>query len=272
MISLLNARPVLRLAGTLFARPAVGPTFSRATTASSLRTFLTTTSVQFPTAKAKARAQPKDTPKPKSKSTTAKKTPTAKAPTAKKVPANKGKRVKKVVAKPKFDRKLMNPPKRHGTTPYLVFLKEYMANGIKNQISVKDLIKTAAKDWNVLSDAQKQPYSVPIQANKESFEKRYEEWFRALPPGYLRQINIKRKEKGKHIVRRPKSMKTPASNGFIYFYSEYRLANPSNDVSLPQISKNAGAAWQALAEEEKKKYNQRAQKIRSDFIQARSGA
>ncbi|KAJ3740040.1 hypothetical protein DFH05DRAFT_1582223 [Lentinula detonsa] len=267
MISLLSARPVLRLAGTLFARPSVGPAFLRATTASSLRTFLTTTSVQFPTAKAKARAQPKDTPKPKSKSTTVKK-----APTAKKAPAKKGKQVKKVVAKPKFDRKLMKPPKRHGTTPYLVFLKEYMTNGIKNQISAKDLIKTAAKDWNVLSDAQKQPYSVPIQANKEAFEKRYEEWFRALPPGYLRQINIKRKEKGKHIVRRPKSMKTPPSNGFIYFYSEYRLANPSNDMSVPQISKNAGAAWQTLTEDEKNKYHQRAQKIRSDFIQARSEA
>ncbi|GAW06935.1 hypothetical protein F5879DRAFT_590888 [Lentinula edodes] len=259
MMSLLSAKFALRLAGTRLTRPLAGPVFSR-TTAISLRTFLTTASVHLPTTKAKPKVKAKDVDKPKAKGTSAKKVPAVK----KKITPTE--RVKKVNVKPKFDRKLMVVPKRHGTTAYAVFTKEYMANGLQNKIPVRDLIKTASKEWNALSDAQKQPYSVPIQANKEAFEKRYDQWFRSLPPGYVRQINIQRKERGKHLIRRPKSMKTPPHNGFIYFYSEYRQTTPSDDVSLPQLSKNAGAAWRALPVEEKEKYNHRARVIREDFF------
>ncbi|KAJ4474372.1 hypothetical protein J3R30DRAFT_3406357 [Lentinula aciculospora] len=272
MISLLSARSALRFAGTLLTRPSAGPVFSRATTVLSLRTFLTTTSVQLPTAKAKPKAKAKVAGKPKARSTNAKKSPAVakKSPVVAKKKPGPARRVKKVAAKPKFDRKLMVPPKRHGTTAYAVFMKEYIANGQQKQIPVRELIKTAAKDWNALSDAQKQPYVVPIQANKEVYEKRFEEWYRSLPPGYLRQINLKRKEKSKPIVRKPKSMKTPPNNGFIYFYSEYRQATPSNDLSVPQVSKNAGVAWHALPVEEKEQYNRRASDIRSEFMKTRS--
>ncbi|KAJ3777227.1 hypothetical protein FB446DRAFT_718586 [Lentinula raphanica] len=265
MISFLSARSsALRLAVSL-TRSSVAPVFSRPATAS-LRTFLTAAPLQSPAAKAKSQARPKAAVKSKSKSTTAKST------TAKKTPVKKGKRVKKADAKPKFDRKLMVPPKRHGTTPYLVYLKEYMSDAPKDQVAVRELVRAASRGWSNLSDAEKQPYSVPVQANKEDYERRYEEWFRSLPPGYLRQINIKRKEKGKYIIRKPKSMKSPPHNGFIYFSSEYREANSGKNLSMPQIAKDAGAAWKSLSESEREKYNNRAREIKDNFMKTQSAA
>ncbi|KIK57450.1 hypothetical protein GYMLUDRAFT_263189 [Collybiopsis luxurians FD-317 M1] len=279
MLSLLSARSALRLACGTLSRPAAASPFSRVTVFPSFRTFLTTTTVREPAAKAKSTTKSASPTKSKTKRTTAKATratATKKSSTKVNKTTSATKRVKKTKPKEKkvkkFDRKLMTPPKHHGRSAYVVFLRQFMKDRKQQDkdIDVKVLLKQAVQEWQSMSETQKQTYAEPVQANKEDWERRYEAWYRALPSGYLRQINLKRKEKGKVVLRRPKGMRGPARAGYIYFYRDYRQTTAAANMTMAETASSAGKAWNALSQAERGKYNERAREAVAEFQKSQS--
>lgn len=129
----------------------------------------------------------------------------------------------------------------------------------------KESFKQGPKEWAKLSDAEKETYAANIPEKKAEYEKKYEEWYRALPLGYFREINRRRKEKGKFMLRTPKRMRLPPSTGYIEFFKDYRGTAPMAEMSLIAAAKSAGAAWRALPEAEKEKYNQRGREKREEW-------
>jgi len=161
----------------------------------------------------------------------------------------------------------MTPPKREGTSAYSVFLKQHLLDAVAKGEAVRDAFKRGPSEWLKLSDAQKQSYDATVAENRKIYEKKYEEWYRALPPGYLREVNLRQKAKGKLLKRRPAGMRVPSASGYITFFKEYRTTSTNTaEMSLPAIAKSAGAAWKALPEAEKQKYVQKAQAAREEFI------
>ncbi|THU85141.1 hypothetical protein K435DRAFT_806162 [Dendrothele bispora CBS 962.96] len=211
------------------------------------RSFLTSAHLRF-AAKASATGTKASVGHPKKAAP--KKKPAVKKNAPKKKPA------KRVATKPKkrtFDRSLMVPPKR-APTPYFIFNTERIrAANVKNLDDAKVVVKETAELWGRMSEGEKQVYHERSIVARADYLQAYEAWFKALPPGYLLEINRRRVAKGKLKLHRPTTLPKRPSPPFTAFLKNYRdqhaITGPFT-VSLPDIH----AAWKNLPESEKETY------------------
>ncbi|KAJ7182708.1 hypothetical protein C8R43DRAFT_940815 [Mycena crocata] len=225
-------------------------------TASTRRTFLTSSRLSLPAARATATKKPAvKPPKAATAKASPKKKPAAAKP-AKKAAPKKKKVVKKAAVKPpkkkvtpaKVPRitKAQGPPSRGGA-PYTLFSQEFMAANVGKPFV--ENARAAGAAWRALSDAEKQPYYTKASAEKEVARKAYDQWMKDVDPELLKRINAQRKErKMPRLVNHmaPKRPLTP----YMLFFKEFREGNNLSG-NVIEAARAGGAAWKALTDAER---------------------
>ncbi|EEB96646.1 hypothetical protein MPER_04184, partial [Moniliophthora perniciosa FA553] len=188
------------------------------------RSYFTTPRLLLPAA-TKATAKKPAAKKPAAKKTAAKK-PAKKTATKKpkKKPAKKTVTRKRVAKKkdvtPKFDKQLLKPPKRPGST-YGLFLRERFSGlDLKNKSIV---------------------YRERYMGAVEQWRKDYKDWYMKLPEGALAEIKKKRKAKGKSVPPQPVDYPKRPSSPFLAYCVAYRAQNPG--LKVTEGSKMVGSEW-----------------------------
>ncbi|KAJ6598471.1 hypothetical protein DFH09DRAFT_1131871 [Mycena vulgaris] len=287
MFSVLPSRLLSRLGAAVAHSPIARPfptssALSRAILASTTRrTFLTSARLSLPAASTKsaagrkpaakspakttakksvkttaAAAKPKKKPAPKKKVAAKKKV----VPKKKKVvPKKKKVVVKKAPAKPQRITKAMGPPSRGGS-PYIQFVKQFLANQGAGIASSPDRMRAAGAAWKGLSELEKQPYFAQSAAERAAQKQVYDKWVADADPAFLARLNKQRKVKKQGKIVNPNRVKRPMSAYFLLvlslprrFQQAHRKTLPS-DTPFMEIGKICGALWKTMPASEKEVY------------------
>jgi len=182
-------------------------------------------------------ASDSESPEPKAKSKA--KAPTRKAP-ARKAAGKGGRKGTKRKRDP-------NAPKKKQSA-YMFFLAKNRER-IKAEnpgISFGEIGREAGKEWNGLSEAEKEPYNQLSEKDKERYEKEMKSY---TPAEDSDDEPPKKKTKGK---KDPNAPKAPINAYFYYVREkreEYKSKHP--DLKVTEITRALGGKWKEMSEAEK---------------------
>ncbi|PFH47571.1 hypothetical protein AMATHDRAFT_67547 [Amanita thiersii Skay4041] len=217
------------------------------------RSFVTTPRVAFPAAAKKA--APKKTTKAAAPRKKAAKKKTAAKPKVKAKPKRKA--APKPKPKPKIVLKReMLPPSSPGG-PYLQFAKEYHAKyPIKSLPEAAEAMKKCGAAWNALDKSEKEKYYEQYRKAFEEYAVKRAEYFATVDPEIIKEINRRKKAKGKSKIRPPPppvEQRRPMTS-YLQFYHDYRKEHSQGASDLKILAAEAGKAWRELPEAKKQVY------------------
>jgi hypothetical protein len=181
-------------------------------------------------------------------------------------------------SKGKTKRKKATGPKK-GLSAYIFFCKNVRDSIKKEQpdLSTKEITSALGKKWNSLSDKEKEPYVKLATEDKNRFEEEKKSSSSDGDSPKEEKVSKKagKKEKAKKEPKeekvskkekKPKEEKkaskkdTKKKSGFVLFCEEERpsLEEDNPDLTNQQLVKELTKAWNALEEEERSDYNDRA--------------
>ncbi|KAF7760262.1 transcriptional regulator family: HMG [Agaricus bisporus var. burnettii] len=198
------------------------------------------------TTKTKVKAKPKSTTKTTTKAKVKAK-PKAKT-------TGRKKKVAKKVAKPVFTREQLKVPTRRPAGGYLTFVAEQFAKQPKVSTSegARERTRNIAAQWRTLTEQEQQAYKDKATEAGKKVKADFETWIENLDPAILREINRRRKARGKQKIRAPsKGPKGPVP-AFLQFLGDFKADNPN--LAIKELGKEGGVAWRQLPQARKDVY------------------
>jgi len=195
----------------------------------------------------------------KTKSSTTKK---KKKPIAAKKPLVKKKKkiIKKTPAKkaPIVVPRSMSMPPLRPVSGYVVFLREHIASlpkGYGTEV-MRQRFKDTAGLWQALPEHAKEAYKERALALRGQWVENRLNWFKTIDPKILKEINRRKKLKGKSMMHKPKDPNAPwrAPGAFLYYFSDFRKSDSIPGELLQATARRAGKAWHALSDSQRKHY------------------
>ncbi|EAU86918.1 hypothetical protein CC1G_13078 [Coprinopsis cinerea okayama7 len=163
-------------------------------------------------------------------------------------------------------------PPRRPKSPYLRFFLEWINKNPSETRSFTENAVEASAAWRNLTLGEKANYAVPA-AEKEEYQRKMEEWRKQADPKIVKSINEVRVNQGKPRLRPKVGTRSPGA--FALFVKDWFAKHAASDMSPEERQKYSGSqrialaaeTWKALSEEEKKPYQDAAQKAREELLQ-----
>lgn len=142
------------------------------------------------------------------------------------------------------------PPKRgrrkkgpKTTNPFQVFVAEFRTKNPK--VGHRDVFGEASKAWKKLNEKKRQPYVDEATRLREEYRAAWEEEQRNNPQPV--QAGGKKK--------RVKKLRPKTKSGYILFGSHWRANENKDGLNGKESMSAVGAAWKALSDKERAKFN-----------------
>ncbi|THH07905.1 hypothetical protein EW145_g3061 [Phellinidium pouzarii] len=193
----------------------------------------------------------------------------------------KPKEIKKKVAKPPKAKKQARPkpkvvlkpedkPPRKPGGPYFFFTGKISAGKkVPGPEAFLEAVKENKLAWISLSDDERQNFYNEYNAAVADYAKKRDEYLKTVDPSILKEVNRRRKMKGKDMLRKPKPRK--ALNAYIQYAIEMRKSTPPSPDRQGQLDfgRACGENWRAMSDAEKQPYVDRYIQAKKEYDSAR---
>jgi len=153
------------------------------------------------------------------------------------------------------------PIPKSAPSPFILFYQEHIASEPKVS-DVKALIERAREigaSWRNLPEHEKQNYVERSALDREKRKKERLDWFNTIDPTILKEINRRRKIRGKNRLNRPKDPNIPkrVPSQFIFFIVEFHKSDEAAGLTAREIAKLGGQRWHEMSSSQKQVYADR---------------
>ena len=159
-------------------------------------------------------------------------------------------------------------PKR-GLSSYIYFCKEQrpVVKEKNIEMSAKEITTELGRQWKLLSETDKKPYEKLAKKDKKRYETEKLDWVDSVSDDVDDTVDKKATTKvlnKKTVSKKPDTKTKRKKTGYILYCQIERpiVKENSPDLSNTEITKELGANWKSLTENERGEYNERASKTR----------
>lgn len=154
------------------------------------------------------------------------------------------------------------PPKRgrrkrgpKTTNPFQVFVAEFRSKNPK--VGHREVFGEASKAWKKLAEKKRQPYVDEAAKLREQFRTEWEEEQKNNPQPAQAAGGKK---------KRPKKLRPKTKSGYILFGNHWRTNENKDGLNGKESMSAVGAAWKALSEKDRAKYQADADKENKQIV------